>query len=429
MNFSEAMNYIEIKSGLGIVPGLDNIKELLRRLGNPQDKIQCLHIAGTNGKGSIFAYIENVLIKAGYKVGRYISPTITDYMERFSINKRMMKEEQFPYYLEKVAEKISAMEEEGYSSPTAFEIETAIAYLYFSMENVDFALIECGMGGMEDATNVMKESLVSVMASVSMDHMQFLGDTLEDIARQKAGIIKENGLIISYPQDSVVENVLRATCEEKNADFIMLSEEDVEIIEENYNGTSFIYDSSNYNISLPGTYQIYNAATAVLVLKTLIKRGKVSISDEELSEGLYDTKWQGRMTKIYDNPLIFVDGAHNEAAWEMLVKTVNKCFTNRRIIYIIGVLRDKEYSKMIDILSSTMHHVIVITPNVARGLAASELIPLIEAKNISCEEAFSVKEAMDAAFKQAKEDDVVMICGSLSFISEYLNFFNISETS
>ena len=256
MNYNDAQEYINEKNKLGSVPGLDNEIELLKRLDNPQNRCKCLHIAGTNGKGSIFAFVENILLKMGYKTGRYVSPTISHYLERFQINQQFMSEDRFALYIEEISQIIKEMESEGLKSPTAFEIETAVAYKYFADENVDFALIECGMGGRLDATNVIDKPLATVFASISLDHMQFLGDTVEMIAEEKAGIIKKDGICVSYPQLPEVSDVLRNKCRKVNTQFFEVDMRDV--CEENIDltGTRFIWKKEEYHIKLLGIYQI-----------------------------------------------------------------------------------------------------------------------------------------------------------------------------
>lgn len=424
MDYNMAIEYIETKNKLGIVPGLACVKELLRRLGNPQNKIRCLHIAGTNGKGSIFSFVENILLCEGYRVGRYVSPTIFTYLERFQIDKCKMEESEFADLIERVIVCIDEMEEDGFDSPTAFEIETAVAFLYFYEKRVDYALIECGMGGELDATNVIDNPLACVMASVSLDHMQILGDTIEKIARTKAGIVKKYSMLISYPQEASVAKLLKDICCEQEADYYPVEKNDVDIISINKNESLFSYKGKNYAIHLLGEYQIYNAATAILLVDMINKSsGYVAVSEESVSKGLKATTWAGRMTRIHDKPLIYVDGAHNEKAWIELRNTVNKYFTNTQIIYIMGVLRDKEYSKMVDILLPTMNEVIAVTPNNSRGLDKDILAQLIRAKNVKCETADSCKKAMDRALLKASVEDVIIVCGSLSFLSEYLLFF------
>ncbi len=417
MDLPSAKQFIDDKNGLGITPGLDNIMELLTRLGNPERDVKCLHIGGTNGKGSIFAFLQDILMEAGMKVGRYISPTVLDYMERFQINKENMPEEELPRYVELVKEQIEAMEAEGMTSPSAFEIETAIAFLYFKEEQVDVALIECGMGGALDATNVLHNPLAAVFASISLDHMSYLGNTVEEIAQNKAMIIKENSICISHPQCERVSKALRQRCEEINATYIEVDEENIAVASEGVKGSSFTYKNGEYEISLPGTFQIGNACTAIEIAQVVFE-----LEYNLIAKAIKETSWVGRFTKVNDEPLTIVDGAHNEKAWRELNSSINKYFTNKQIIYIIGVLKDKEYDKMVDILKDTMSYAIVITPDTPRGLDKEILADMLLVNGIPATTAETTEEAIALAYEEAIEEDVVMICGSLSFLAEYLNY-------
>lgn len=439
MNYAEAQNYIEEKSRLGIVPGLTQVKELLRRLGNPQDACRTLHIAGTNGKGSIFAFVQESLLVAGYHVGRYISPTILTYLERYQLDRHYMSEEEFATLLTEVAGVIDAMEADGFASPTVFEIETAVAFLYFARNHVDYVLLECGMGGRQDATNVLAKPEVCVFAQISMDHMQFLGDTLTKIATEKAGIIKPYTTVISAPQVPEVSKVLQETCEAQHASYIEVNSSDWEVVQMNLDGTELVdgrikTDGNNqdvdikerqqpYHISLLGEHQIVNAQTAITVLRALY------IEETAIHKGIAQTTWLGRMTRVAEHPYIYVDGAHNVAAWEYLHTSVEKYFTNRRVIYIIGVLKDKEYEKMVEILAPTMAAAVVITPDTPRGLPKEILAPLLQEKGVPVQLADTSAKALQKARQQAAETDVILVSGSLSFLAEYLQLESGDENN
>ncbi len=416
MDYTMAMNYINEKTKLGSKPGLVNIKELLSRLDNPQNKCKCLHIGGTNGKGSIFSFVQEILLKAGYKVGRYISPTIFDYRERFQINKAYISEARMCQVLEKVAFHVDGMIRDGFDSPTAFEIETAMAFLYFYEEKVDYVLVECGMGGLLDATNVIDKPIVVGFASISMDHMEFLGDTIEAITKQKTGILKRGCTCVSYPQLDNVRKVITEACGKENIPLIYADETCLNIISYDIDKTEFIYKGKSYTIKLLGEHQIKNAITAIEIAALID-----GVEDSHISQGLEATTWPGRMTKVADAPLMFVDGAHNEDAWLYLRDSINKYFTNKSIIYIIGVLKDKEYDKMIDILKDTMTHAITVTPNTPRGLDKAILARLLEEVGVSCDMADSSEEAISLAKSIAGDEDVILVSGSLSFIGEYLS--------
>lgn len=416
MNYNMAMDYINNKNKLGTVPGTETITELLRRLGNPQDACKCLHIAGTNGKGSVFSFVQDIMMESGLRVGRYVSPTILDYLERFQINHENMDADTFCTLLEEVATHADAMEAEGKGCPTAFEIETAVSFLYFKEKKVDYALVECGMGGITDATNVLSHPVCSVFASISMDHMQFLGDTLAKIATQKAGIIKSNSICVTAPQEQEALAVLEDTCKKLHTELVRAEQPLVSDVFMSLESTKFIYKGMPYEIHLLGEHQIYNAITAIEVARQI-----PGIKEQHIVDGLRKTKWAGRMTKVSDKPLIYVDGAHNEDAWKYLRKMVNKYFTKRKIIYIIGVLKDKEYDKMISQLSDTMDYAVTITPPTPRGLDKDILAGLLREQGVDVVTAENSAQAIALAKAQiGTENDVIMVCGSLSFLSDYL---------
>ena len=417
MDLPSAMQFIEDKNKLGIVPGLDNIRELLTRLGNPEKEVKCLHIGGTNGKGSIFAFLQDVLIEGGMSVGRYVSPTILTYLERFQINKENMPDTTFSYYVDIVKKQVEAMEADGLASPSAFEIETAIAFLYFKDMNVDVALIECGMGGALDATNVIDAPIASVFASITLDHMAFLGDTVEEIADNKSQIIKADSICISHPQSESVSKILKGRCEQVNTKYIEVDEEYINVVSEDASGSTFAYKNGEYVITLPGTFQIENACTAIEIAQEVFE-----LDYELIARAIKGTSWAGRFTKVNEQPLTIVDGAHNEKAWSVLNSSINKYFTNRQIIYIIGVLKDKEYDKMVDILKDTMSYAIAITPNTPRGLDKDILSDLLLVNGVPATTADSAEDAVTKAYAMAEPEDVVMICGSLSFLAEYINY-------
>ncbi len=415
MDFAKAVNYIEHKNKLGQRPGLDSIKELLRRLGNPQDKVRCLHVAGTNGKGSVFAFMQDILTESGYSVGRYVSPTVFTYLERFQINGTYIDEDTFAKVLTSVANEAEKMEADGYLEPTAFEVETAVAFLLFYEKKVDFALVECGMGGLLDGTNVLKKPYMSVITQISKDHMQFLGDTVREITIQKAGIIKEESICVSAPQGAEAFNVLAKTCKNKNTAFFHVENKDIQVLGMDVKGTAFTYKNEEYFISALGDYQIVNAATAIEAATHI-----EGVSKAAVQRAIRKTKWLGRFTVVRDNPYVIVDGAHNEQAWISLKKSLHKYFTNKKIIYIIGVLRDKEYHKLADILSDTMECAITVTPNNDRGLENTVLAEILTQRGVRAVTAENTEAAMEYALDMACQADVIVVCGSLSFLGGYM---------
>lgn len=418
MNYIEATIYMNEARKKGSILGLENMKNLMDKLDNVQDKIKVLHIAGTNGKGSTSAYLSEILMEAGYKVGRYTSPAVFDYLEVFKINNQMMTEEEYGEILQEIKIKIDEMENEGKEIPTAFEIETAMAFLYFYKSNCDFAIIEVGMGGITDATNVLNNPFLSIITSISMDHMEFLGNTLTKIAEKKAGIIKKGCRVVSSAQEEEVLKVIREEavnkkCELSIADNVkgVLSRDYTDIC---YKGT----DGKEYYVttSMLGSFQIQNVATAIEAAISLRKAG-INISDENIRLGIKNTVWHGRFEKISERPDIYFDGGHNPGAAVNIRDTVEIYFTNRKIIYIIGVLADKDYDEVLKITASLASEIITVTPpDNIRALDGKILMETVKKYNENVTYADSLQEAVRQGKQAAGENGVVIIFGSLSYL-------------
>ena len=420
MKYQEAMDYIESCAGYGIVPGLENIRELLRRLGNPQDKLKFIHIAGTNGKGSTLAFISEILMENGYKVGRYVSPTIFEYRERFQIQGKPVSKAEVGRLMEAVAVHADAMEREKLSHPTPFEIETAMAFILFAEKKCDFVVLETGMGGLLDATNIIENTLISVITHISRDHMGFLGESIEEIAYHKAGIIKKNAVVVSAAQEESVRNVLENTAVHKQAErIIFVAEEEIRNEKYDMQKTTFSYkDRKKIEITLLGTYQVKNAVLALETADVLRNMG-YRIEEEKVRKALKKTQWNARFQVISKKPLFLVDGAHNVAAAKELRKSVEFYFTNRRIIYIIGVFRDKEYPQVIRETCDLAEHIITVAKKGnARALSSVELASEAAKVNQMVTAADSVEEAVELAYLLADKDTVIIAFGSLAYLGD-----------
>lgn len=408
----------------GSSPGLQAVRGLLDVLGNPQERIRVIHIAGTNGKGSVFAFLSSILQEAGYRVGRYISPTIHSYEERFQINGKEIAPEVLEKYYASMEQAMKKMHEKGWGEPTLFEVETALSFLYFAEEQVDFALVETGMGGTLDATNVVENPFLTVIASISYDHKAFLGDTLEEIAEHKAGIIKENVPVIVSENIPEVCAVIKKNADTKKAACTFTTDRDYRVVSENVDASIFIWKKQKFSIALPGRHQISNAVTALMAAEKIrnifIENGidSTKISLSALQNGLASTRWPGRLELLCKEPYVFLDGAHNPDGAHKLGKFLEKHFTNRKIIYIMGVLKDKEYEKMLAELLPQAAIVYTFQPKNERGLAGEILAQCVQKANVPAECCRSVNEAVRRGKERAGKDDVVVICGSLSFIEE-----------
>ena len=430
------MNYISLIEELkkrGSVPGLDAIEGLLEELGHPEDNLKVVHIAGTNGKGSIFAYLSSILIAAGFKVGRYISPTISCYEERFQINGEYITKDELARLYNIVEEAMKREEEKTGLKPTLFEVEAAISFLYFKEEKVDYALIEVGMGGRMDATNVIRHPELTVISSISYDHQAFLGDTLEEIAWQKAGIIKESCPVVLSENSDEVCKVIEQEATKKKVKCIEIKPTDYEVLSETPYGSTFLWKEQRYETKLPGRHQVSNAVTALAASEYLFRKdyeknnARKAIA-EELDEmnvksaqqgGIIRTCWPGRLEVLKKEPLFYRDGAHNPDGAKKLAAFLQKYFTNKKIIYIMGVLKDKEYKKMLRYLMPMAKEVYVFKPKNERGLSAQILADTIkEVADVSVTIESDVNAAVFRALDTAKPDDVLVACGSLSFMEE-----------
>lgn len=419
------MNYyyyktIEKLSKKGSIPGLESIGRLLDELNHPERQLKMIHIAGTNGKGSIFAFLSSILQEGGYRVGRYISPTIECYEERFQINGVYIAKTRLEHYFSVIEAAMVRMEAKYGMGPTLFEAETAIAFLYFAEEQVDYALIETGMGGTLDATNIMERPLLTVISSISFDHKSILGNTLEEIAAQKAGILKRTVPVILSENPQNVRKVIDGRASELHCCCFPVKEEDYIIIEENEKGSHFIWKEMSFNIRLPGRYQVSNGVTALEAAKQLhlLWDPKNSLGKKAMTAGLEKTVWPGRLELLGEKPLFYRDGAHNPDAARKLAQFLEKHFTNRKIIYIMGVLKDKEYGRMLEYLLPPANIVYVFRPDNERGLAAEVLAGTIHEMGKNAVICSDVNDGIRKAMAEASEDDVVIACGSLSFMED-----------
>ena len=437
MKYLEAMEYIESLAGLGSVPGLDNIAALCDKLDNPQNELRFIHIAGTNGKGSTLVFISSILSASGMKVGRYISPTISTYLERFQINGKPMSKSAFGTYVDIVKSACDKIVSEGGKHPTAFEIETAISFLYFRDKKCDIVLLECGMGGRLDATNIVDTTVMEVFAHIDMDHMQFLGESLTDIAGEKAGIIKNGTAVVSTSQYPSVSDVLRARCHEQHATYTEIDRSDIDRVKHGRKGLELKYKGKKYKTGLIGTYQVDNAALAIQTIETynelveekanaLVtddpwwnKRKKISY--ETICKGLLLASWPGRLQILSAKPLIVIDGAHNPDAARRLNESIDTYFAGLRKIVIIGMFRDKAVDEVVSMLCSDADMVLTLaTPGNPRALSSVELANIVCKYNNHVTSTDSVEEAVEMARMLADDNTLILACGSLSYLGKMI---------
>lgn len=409
----------------GIHLGLERMEELLNRMGRPEAELKIIHVAGTNGKGSVSTFIASILEAAGYSVGRYISPTLFDYRERIQINNCWIEKEELAQGMSLARSHCESMVADGLEAPTIFEIETAVGFWYFKKKKCDYVVLEVGMGGRLDSTNVIKHPVLSVITSVSMDHMAQLGNTLSEIAAEKAGIIKEEIPVILYPQKTEAMEVFIKTCEKLHCTHTMVDLNQVTLnkrclVEADGKVTAHqIFDYKNYkqlSIHLAGTYQIKNACLAIEAIEALgFEENRISC----IYEGLEKASWAGRFQCLSAQPTIFIDGAHNPEGAESLRESIQSYFPEQKKILVMGVFKDKDYESILKIMSTVSDTLITFTPENARGLESHVLEEKAKAYFKHTVDAQSSWAALEKAEELWNEDSVIIIFGSLSTISAF----------
>jgi len=425
MNYKETIEYIHSTQKFGSILGLDRITMLLEHLGNPQKELKFVHIAGTNGKGSTAAFINSILCEAGYKVGIFTSPSIHRFSERIKINENEISEEDIVRITNIVKEKISMMIKDGMTSPTEFELVTALAMQYFFEQCCDIIILEVGMGGRLDSTNIIDTPEVAVITTIDFDHIDVLGNTLSKIALEKAGIIKENCDVVLYSQESFIERVFEDECKERNAklskvDFSSLVSLSSDTVMQEFDFEGY----KSLKISLMGNHQKKNAAVAVKTAEILRKKG-FEITEDAITKGLSKAKWAGRFEVVNNVPMVVVDGAHNIQGVKILSENLIKYFPGKKITFIAGVLADKDYRTMMKFIIPIAHKVITVTPDSSRALSADKLAFFLKAyhKNVFVGE--KVHKAIMMSLNSCSKDEIICAFGSLYYVGEVREFFGL----
>lgn len=423
MNYKEALDFIHSTYKFGSKLGLQNIGKLLELLDNPQKRLKFVHVAGTNGKGSTTAYISSILMAAGYKVGIYTSPFIQRFTERIKINNIEIEQQKLAHITSKVKDAIEMMIAEGFNHPTEFEVVTAVALKYYYEEKCDIVVLEVGLGGRYDATNIIDSPEVAVITSISYDHMAILGDTLPKIAFEKAGIIKKGCDCVLYKQSQEVTKVIEDACKERDAKLTKVDFNKLSLGSFSMDGQHFSYGHlEDLFISLLGDHQLRNACTAIEVAFILKQKG-FKINDEQIKEGLKAAIWIGRLELLSKNPLFLVDGAHNEDGARTLMEAIKKYFPGHKVTFIMGVLKDKEYTKLIKLASEIADKFIAIAVPNSRTLKAEELFTEITKYCGNVTKSDTIKGAIELALSQRKDGELICAFGSLYFIGEVREYF------
>ena len=415
MNYREAVTWLENRNiPLGEFT-LDNIKELLKIFDKPQDKLKIIHITGTNGKGSVASFISSALRENNYKVGKFTSPYITNIREEIEINNEEISEEDFAKLATEVREKVEELDEKKIFV-SGFEILTSISYIYFARNNLDFAVMEVGMGGRVDATNVMEKS-IPVFCHISLDHANILGDTIGKIAHEKGGIIKENSKVFSYPQDEEARAELKKLSSEKNSSFEEFSQDEVEILSSNEEGNIFNFrNHKNVEISLIGDHQALNASLALMVLDFLKEEYK--LDEEKIKGGLKKAKNIGRTECLSKDPLIIIDGSHNLDSIERIEESVKK-FKYKKLILGFSLLKDKDHDNILRKIENIADKIVLTEIDSDRHTNLKDLEA--EFKKFSRKEIYPIKnreEAVEKTLSLAGKGDMILWCGSLYLIKD-----------
>lgn len=415
MNYKESLEYIHCGFFGGTRPGLERVGELLGKLGDPQDSLRFVHVAGTNGKGSVCAMTDSVLRAAGYHTGLYTSP----YLERF--NERMVcdGEEISDEELAELTSYVKPFAEEMEDKPTEFELITAVAMLFFARHRCDPVVLEVGMGGRLDATNIIKTPLISVITGISLDHTAILGDTVAAIAREKAGIIKPGVPVIFGGESYEALEVIKDTAKACGCDFFAVDREKIRVTSCDLSGTGLEYAGERVKLGLLGLYQPYNAATVISVIQVLRHRG-LDISDAALGKGMADAKWKGRFEKLSErDPLFLIDGSHNPEGIAAAIASIKHYFGEEKVCLLTGVLRDKDHKSMAKELSKVAADAFVIKPPNPRALEPSLYAKEFEECAVSAKPFDSISEAVKSAVGEAKKRNIPLVAlGSLYMYGE-----------
>jgi dihydrofolate synthase / folylpolyglutamate synthase len=421
LNYEQAVEWIHSRLRLGIKPGLMRMNHLLEKLGNPHQKHKTVHIGGTNGKGSTVTYLRNVLQEAGYTVGTFTSPYFERFNERISINGEPVSDEDLTLLVDKIKPIAESMEQSEWGGPSEFEVITAMSFYYFAeLKPVDLVLYEVGLGGRLDSTNVITPML-SVITSIGMDHMQFLGNRMEDIAFEKAGIIKPNVPVISGVHQPEAVKVIEETALEMKSDLFQLGQDfSVKRIALLEKGERFEYISllqhDTFELSMIGNHQINNAAIAIKAIDLLVKNQEMKIAPEHIKAGLKRASWPGRMEALSDIREIYIDGAHNPEGVAALVKTIKDRFLHKRVTVLFSALHDKELKPMITQLEEAVDSIGFTSFDFPRVASVEELYEVSSHPNKA--EVHNWKDYLENKISSMQEDEVLLITGSLYFLSE-----------
>lgn len=418
MSIETTLEYIHKTTWLGSKPGLSRTAELLEKLGNPQKKLKFVHVAGTNGKGSTCAVLSSVLTKAGYKTGLYTSPYINFFNERMRINGECISDSDLEHYVDIIRPIADGMTD----SPTEFELITALAMMFFAEKECDIVVLEVGMGGELDSTNVIDTPECAVITSIGLDHTSFLGGTIAEVASAKAGIIK-GGNVVCYETDGDAFDVIKKVCLNKNAVLHTPDFSKIENLHADIFGSSFDYGKyKNLKTGLVGSYQPLNVVTAITALEVLAEKG-YNITEADIREGVCDTVWQGRFEILGRNPVFVLDGAHNPHGMKAASESFKTLFPDKKIVFVTGAMADKDVSGMYSVIVPMADIFYTTTPDNPRAMPKEKLASEIEKLGGRAEFACDFEDAVRKALMRAGRDGVIAALGSLYFSSDIRNAY------
>lgn len=426
MDFLEAQNYLEkVRSQKGIVLGLDTMRHLMAKLNNPQDKVKFIQVAGTNGKGSTAAYLTSILSEAGIKVGRYTSPAVFSSTEQYFACGSCISESEYAKGMTAVAEAAASLDGE---TPTAFEQETALAFWYFAKKGCELAILEAGLGGDMDATNIVTTTVCSIITSISMDHCRILGNKISEIAAHKAGIIKPGAPVICIEQKEDAMEPIRAAAKAADTPLYEVHRDEVrQIFSDKRESIVFFREFENLHLKMLGSCQPENAALAVQAASVLSR--SYPIEKKHIYDGIEKTRWGGRFELHSGSPDIILDGAHNPDGIRRLRESVNQMFGALPICYVCGVLADKDYEKEIEILFGRASNVFTVTPPSPRAMKSTDLkvaikerFPQLKVTSFDSED--GIEKAMEAAVSQ---NNPVVVCGTLTILARVKEWMNCNN--
>ena len=415
MNYEEAISLINSRLRFGSKLGLDNIRALLNEMGNPQKNLKFVHVAGTNGKGTTCTYISSILREAGYKTGLYTSPYVVEFRERFTIDGEMIPENELVEQIKITSDACDRLD----ANITEFEFITALAFNWFYQSGCDIVVLEVGLGGRFDATNIIDCPECAVITSIALDHMQYLGDTIEKIAFEKAGIVKPNGDVVLYCNiDPSAEKVFDEVCEERTANLIKPDLSTLKIGESNLFGTDYSLDGENYHIPFSGIHQVYNSIGALNAIKVLKKKG-FEISNVQIKTGFEKARIAARMEILSKEPIILMDGGHNQDCAMALKKVLEANISDKNNVCIIGMMADKDIDSYLCEVIPFMDKVITVKPQNPRSMKSEDLAEACKkycADSKGLENAAAVDEAFD--YLDNTENSALVVCGSFYMASE-----------